>query len=146
MSSDDFSMLMHRIDELQAAIKRIEAKMSSGGAGGDVATDRDLDGPHGDQVVRKDPKRWPTENGSFVGCKWSECPPDYLDVLAGFREWQAQQDDKKGDDDSKRKASFARLDAKRMRGWAQRKRNGWRAPVNSTGGDFPPTSDDDVPF
>jgi len=135
MSTDEFTTLIRRVDELAAAVKRIESRLAGMNAGGgEVASDRDLDGPHGNQAVRKDPKRWNVErDGSYVGCKWSECPPEYLETLAGFKDWQAQQDDKKGDEDSKRKASFSRLDAKRMRGWAQRLRNGWKAPASDPG-------------
>lgn len=137
------------LGEIMDAMKRIEQKvdaLKTTAGGSDVATDRDLDGPHGDQVVRKDPKRWDVAKGSYVGCRWSECPPDYLDTLAGFKEWQAGMDDKKGDEDSKRKASFSRLDAKRMRGWAQRLRSGWKAPEGSATFPADTGGDPEIPF
>lgn len=83
-----------------------------------VASDEDLDGKYGNPEVRKDPSRWKGE--SMVGRKYSECPPEFLDVLAALCDWRAEQDEKKGDARSK----WARLDALRARGWAKRMRTG----------------------
>lgn len=140
MSSDVITHTM--LGDILERLKRIEAKLSQPTAAGGVATDGDLDGPHGDPVVKKDPKRWPAENGSYVGCRFSECPADYLEAMAGLNEWKAQQDERKGTDDDKRKAKFNRLDAARARGWAQRVRDGYKAPVRSE----QPPAGDDIPF
>lgn len=110
-------------------LKRIEAKLSQSTSGG-AASDSDLDSPHGNPSIKKDPKRWTGD--SYAGCNYSDCPPEYLEVLAEFKDWQAGMDERKGTDDGKRKAKFNRLDAARARGWAQRKRNGWQAPVSET--------------
>lgn len=129
-----------RLDDLMAAFKRLEAKLSQSTSSGGAAPDVDLDGPHGDPVVRKDPKRWDISMGSYVGCHFSECPTEYLEAVASFKDWQAGMDERKGTDDDKRKAKFNRLDAARARGWAQRLRSGYKAPEKST------TDDDSVPF
>lgn len=140
------------------------AKASPGGSqrsgGGEVAGERDLDSQYGDPTIKKDPKRWTGE--SYAGCRYSECPPEYLDVLADLKDWMADKDEEKGTDDGKKFARYGRLDAARARGWAERKRNGWTplggapsgggGPSGSvTGDDFgyepgPPLTDDDIPF
>lgn len=127
-----------KLDEVLAAIQRLEKKFGALSVGGGAAPDVDLDGAHGNPVVRKDPKRW--SGDSFVGCKFSECSPEYLEEVASFKDWQAQMDERKGTDDDRRKAKFNRLDAARARGWAQRLRSGWQTPVSREPGD------DDVPF
>ena len=86
----------------------------------DVADAADLDGPYGDPEIRRDPPRWTGE--SMVGKRYSECPADYLDNLAGFNAWRAQKDDEQQAVDAKGrpKSHWAKLDAARARGWAQR--------------------------
>lgn len=140
------------------------AKASPGGnqrgGGGEVASERDLDSQYGDPTVKKDPKRWTGE--SFAGCRMSECPPEYLEVLADLKDWMADKDEEKGTDDGRRFAKYGRLDAARARGWAERKRNGWTplghmptaggggASGSVTGDDFGydvgTPSDDDIQF
>jgi hypothetical protein len=90
----------------------------------EVATDDDLDGQYGNPEIRKDPPRWSGE--SYVGCRYSEAPPEYLETLAGFLMWKAGKDDEKDERDSKGnpKSKWSRLDAARARGWAQRIRGG----------------------
>ena len=96
------------------------------GAGGGVASDRELDGERGDPQIRKDPPRWPGE--SFAGCHYSETTPEYLDEIAGFNDWRADQDDKAGAKDARGrpKSYWARNDARLARGWAARLRKGWK--------------------
>lgn len=111
--------------------------------GGDIASDRDLDGARGNPTIKKDPKRW--KGASRVGYHFSECEPEYLDEVAAFNDWKA-------DNPMAGKETYAnydRLDAARARGWAQRIRNGW-APDAS---DSEPTdqgvgaeTDDNIPF
>jgi hypothetical protein len=52
----------------------------------------------------------------------SACPPEYLEILADFKEWQAGKEEETGTEESRKKAKYLRLDASRARGWAQRKR------------------------
>jgi hypothetical protein len=142
------------LGEILATVKRLEQKvdaMKSTASSGDTASDRDLDGQWGNPIIRKDPKRWDASQGSYVGCKYSECPPEYLEAVAALKDWQAGMDDKKGGEEDKRKAKFARLDAARARGWAQRLRNGWKAPeqkISDTFGDGVTfkQGEDDIPF
>lgn len=120
--------------------------------GGVVAEARDLDGQYGDPTVKKDPKQWPGE--SYAGCKFSECPADYLDILADLKDWMADKDEQKGTPDGTKYAKYGRLDAARARGWSERKRNGWVPPERLAGGGKGGTADDfgydsaadDIPF
>lgn len=87
-----------------------------------AVNDRMLDGPHGDPKVRqKDPRDWTGD--SMKGRRFSECPAEYLDLLADRYDYFA------GREPDEKKAGYNRLDAQRARGWAARKRAGWTAPV-----------------
>lgn len=108
---------------------------------GAIASDDDLDGRYGNPEIRRDPPRWTGE--SMVGRKYSDCPPEYLDTLAGFHDWRADQDDKKGDP----RAKWPRLDAARARGWARRIRQQQGGGGETPRGPEEPEQDvDDVPF
>jgi hypothetical protein len=161
-----------RLAALEARLTLVEARLASGDgassssdSGGAIASDRELDSDWGDPVVKKDPKRWLDQNGdSYAGCKMSECPSDYLKMLASLFDWMADKDeeqkktyrDRKGNDVPT--APLNRKSASKARGWA--KRNAGKAatpalPQRGTGGggDAPSTAqsdfaatDDDIPF
>ena len=79
----------------------------------------------------------------MVGRKFSDCPPEYLDTLAGFNDWRADQDEKRGDP----RAKWPRLDASRARGWARRIRQQQGGGGETPRGAQEPEQDvDDVPF
>ena len=82
-----------------------------------IATDAEMDSGRGDPVVKFDPKHW--KGQSYVGRKFSQTEPDYLDMLAGFKQWQANNP-REGDDS--RKTGWALADAALARGWAKRLR------------------------
>lgn len=85
----------------------------------------DLDGKYGDPEVRaKDPRDWTGE--PMKGRRFSECPAEYLDLLAARFEFFA------GREPDAKKANYNRLDAGRARGWAARKRNGWKPAATGT--------------
>jgi hypothetical protein len=89
--------------------------------------DRLCDGPHGDPIIKaKDPRDWSGE--PMTGRTFSECPPEYLDLLA---ERYAYFAEKETDD---KKAGYNRLDARRARAWAARLRSGWNRPTPDAGG------------
>lgn len=100
--------------------------VGSGGATGSVATDAELDSRYGDPDIKRDPSRW--TGPSFVGSRYSESSPEYLDCVADFKDWQASKDEASGAKDSKGrpKANWARKDARLARGWAARLRSGWK--------------------
>lgn len=126
-----------------AALGVQAAGSSSGGAAGGVAPARELDSQYGDPEIKRDPKRWTGE--SFAGCHYSETTPDYLDCVAEFKDWQADQDDKAGAKDAKGrpKSGWGRKDARLARGWAARMRApGWK-PKAKLGVAPPPATDED---
>jgi len=97
-----------------------------------AASDTELDSQYGDpQVKVKDPRRW--SGPTMRGRKFSECPPEYLDLLAELFDWQGDEAEKKRELTSNNKpvAPFRRKDAARARGWAARIRAGavHQAPI-----------------
>ncbi len=108
--------------------------------------DVDIHGPHGDPEIRKDPPRW--DGDSCVGLRYSECPCDYLDSLAGFLEWKAAKND--ADPAKEKYARYDRLDAARAKKWSALKRDeakrygttGHGASAKHTA----PRDDDEIPF
>ncbi len=81
-----------------------------------------LDDQWGDPVIKaKDPRDWAGE--TMQGRKFSECPAEYLDLLADRYDYFAERED------DQKKAGYNRLDAARARGWAARIRNGEHVPM-----------------
>lgn len=151
MSADILAALARIEGKIDALSKRPASATVTVPDGGDVAPDSELDSKYGDPTVRKTPPRW--TGGDIAGKKYSECAPDALDSLAGFLEWQAKRDAEKGTEDGNKYAGYARKDAARARGWAKRKRSGWKPPADSNaalfgGGasDPGPPPDDDILF
>jgi len=114
-----------------------------------IASDADLDGKYGDPAIRaKDPRDWTGD--SMLGRPYSDCPPEYLEMVADRLDYFNSLLGDSADDQKKRK--YQSLDAARARGWAQRKRNGWQPPPEDSSSAFPsdntpsPLTDDDVPF
>lgn len=93
-------------------------------------------GPNGDPIVKaRDPRDWtgPPQTGK----RFSECPPEYLDMLADRYDYfvdKARQAVADAHDDAElqkaeKDGKYAKLDAQRARAWAARLRTGWTAPV-----------------
>ena len=123
-----------------------------------VASDRDLDSQYGNPEVKaKDPRDW--TGAVMKGRRFSECPPEYLELVASRLDYFADQNRELADDQQTppenvqellKKAKYNRIDASRARGWAQRKRNGWQPPAPEpdafgTTADAPLTADE-IPF
>ncbi len=116
-----------------------------------IADDRDLDGQYGNPTIKFDPKEKYWQGASYVGYKFSECAPEYLDATARYLDACAYMKRKDGDEKS---AGYKEKDAARARGWATRNRN--NPPAQQTGGGYvdqhtmpDPTgsySNDDLPF
>jgi hypothetical protein len=92
------------------------------------ADDRDLDSQYGDEEVRFNPRDW--TGPAMKGRRMSECPPDFLDMLAETLDYFARKNAGAGamTTGGKPKADFDRRGAARARGWARRLRAGWKAP------------------
>lgn len=113
--------------ELAAVKARVEAIASNRGPA--PLPEVNIDGQYGDPEVRKDPPRW--DGASCVGKRYSQCPADYLDNLAGFLQWKAGKEEAEGKD---KYAGYSRLDAARAIAWAKRKRQDANRYGKSGGG------------
>jgi hypothetical protein len=86
-------------------------------------------GPHGDPIVKaKDPRDWTGD--SMNGRHFSECPADYLDLLAERYDYFASREE----DATKQRYNL--LDARRARAWAVRIRGGYIAPTQASNSGF----------
>jgi len=96
---------------------------------GEVATDQDLDGQHGNPELRFDPRDW--TGPSYKGSRFSECPAELLDMVAEVFEYFATKADEAGEktDAGVPKSKYKRADAARARGWALRIRSGKHTPA-----------------
>ena len=145
--------------EILAALKRIEGKLDAvlakrqseerskpAAASANVASDQDLDSQWGDPKVRFMPRDWAGD--SFKGATASQCPAELCDMMANALEYFAE---KNAASDPK-KAGYDRKDASRFRGWAVRKRNGWKPTETTSGGSYdfddqdPADPNSDIPF
>ena len=110
--------------------------------------DADLDGKYGNPEVRMIPSKWHGQD--FKGWKYSDCPPEFLDELAGMLDAISR---KQAQDPAKAKyADWSAKDAARARAWAERHRAKGTGPVlvpppavdwGPASGD---TNSDDIPF
>ena len=100
----------------------------STGAGGGTASDADLDGQYGNPEVKaKSPRDWTGE--SMQGRRFSECPAEYLDLVASRLDYFAETNAASENADDRKKAGYNRKDAALARGWAARIRAGYVSPV-----------------
>lgn len=127
MSESEILAVLKSIDESLKTL--LDLHLVKGGnaepeRGQRVASDADLDGKYGDPEVKaKDPRDWtgPTMRGK----RFSECPPEYLDMVADRLDYFCSTNEGKTEEDQK-KLKYQRLDASRARGWAKRLRSGWK--------------------
>lgn len=118
------------LQSIDATLKQLLARFPT--APPAVADDADLDGPYGDPVIQqKDPRDW--KGATMIGRRYSQCPPDYLDMFASRLDFFAEVAEKEGRKTSNGKdvAPFNRRDAARARGWAKRLRGGWKSPADT---------------
>lgn len=144
--------------DILATLKRIEGKLDAvlakrqqeerarpAAPRENIASDQDLDSQWGDPKCRFMPRDWTGD--SFKGATASQCPAELCDMMANTLEYFA---DKNAASDPK-KAGYDRKDAGRFRGWALRKRNGWKPTEESPAQrsyDFDDAGggEDEVPF
>lgn len=150
--------LLAETDKARSALTQLEATIRAAAgmaphalheaAAPAVADDADLDSEWGNPQVRKNPPRW--QGQDCAGLKYSDCPPDFLDTLAGFLDWQAGKADEKNEtlNNGKPRSMYLRKDAARARGHAARIRAkaAPRRPTNPTGRGSMNEPDEDVPF
>jgi hypothetical protein len=123
-ASEDAIELLKRIatavQKSAAALERME-KRSAAREPKEIASDRDLDSQYGNEKVHFDPRNWTGEK--FKGRTMSECPAEFLDLLAEGHDYFASKNASAGDD---KKAGYEQRSAARARGWAKRLRAGWK--------------------
>jgi len=111
-------------DEILTILKSIDSKLNRLlSQSPEVASDRDLDSPYGDPVVRIGNLRdWTGE--PMKGRKYSECPSEFLDILASTLEYFAGKSEANGDtlNNGRPRCDYERKDAARARGWSRRNR------------------------
>ncbi len=117
--------LLASIDATLKALLLVTSEKRNDAPIGQQAPQVDLDGPHGDPVIKaKDPRDWSGE--PMRGRRFSECPAAYLDMLADRYDYFAAKPDSEEKD-----RKYARLDGARARGWAARLRAGWTPPQSA---------------
>lgn len=135
-SSDDAITLLWSIDTtLKTMLALAQQRTSQVRAAQPkaVADDHELDSKYGDEQVRLNPRDW--TGPSFKGLHMSECPADFLDLLADSYDYFARKNDETGaiTDKGKPKSEFDRRSERRARGWAKRQRAERRPSNGSTG-------------
>lgn len=133
------------LKSIDASLKQMLARMPV--APPAVAPDSDLDGQWGDPIVRaKDPRDWTGE--SQLGKPFSECPAEYLELVAARLDFFAEKAEAEGTltTGGKPVAPYNRRDAARARGWAARIRNGYKPPSAEDNGASAMGVDDDIAF
>lgn len=145
MSAEIVALLASIDASLKTLVSRQSAPQAASASGPAVASDRDLDGPYGDPEIKaRDPRDW--TGTPMLGRRFSECPAEYLDLLAERFDYFAEKNGA-GTEDEQKKARYQRLDAARARGWAARIRAGKvaQAPPAAEPG-FVDPEDDGVSF
>lgn len=128
MASSDAIDLLRSIDASLKQLLRVMAVQQPK----EIADARDLDSKYGDPVVHFSPRDW--TGPSFKGRFMSECPPEFLDVLAETLDYFARKAEETNEEyKGKPVAPYKRKDAARARGWAKRKREGWQGTREPAG-------------
>jgi len=126
MTDEQYNTIMNELRSIRAAQKAPSATSAASTAA--VATDEELDGKYGNEPIRKDPSAKYWEGASHKDDLPSECPADYLDALAKYKDACAFMNEKSGDEAKAKYIAYDRRDAARYRGWAARVRAGKAGP------------------
>ena len=127
--------LLRSIDaSLKALVAAANRRAAANGPA--VADDRDLDSQYGDEELRFTPRDWTGE--PCKGRRMSDCPAELLEIMAASFDFFAKKNNEKGlkDDKGRPKSFYDKRSAARARGWAARKRNGWKRPEPSKSRSF----------
>ncbi len=125
-------------------MKSIEERLSALEVAIEAMKPADLSDKYADFVVRRSPPQWLESGGpDYTGTNISQTTPEFCDAIASFLDWQASKDEAKGysyvngKGDTVFPAKFARKDAQRARGWAQRLRAAGPAKRATDSGELP---------
>lgn len=109
---------------IEEKVAALEARIAKLEASAPVVAD--IDGPYGDPEIRKDPspKHW--SGTSYAGKKMSQCPADYLNAFAKWKDacvYMKMKEletltDPQAIADTTKYAGYDRKDAARARAWA----------------------------
>jgi len=138
MATDPRVETLRLLQSIDASLKALLRQSAGGGGGLEVADDRDLDSQYGDPQVKFNPRDW--RGDSCKGLTMSQCPAEFLDLLAGTFEYFAKQAEANNEETASGKpvALYKRKDAARARGWAKRIRGGWKADAGPEPGPIDP--------
>ncbi len=143
----NIEQLETRLTILETRMAKMEAGKVAPEAKTPVASASDLDGTFGNPVVKYDLKEKYYVGPSFIGKKFSECSPEYLDATAKYYGACAYMARKGGEE---KKAGYKELDASRAAGWAARIRGGYVAnKTTAQASDYyeqTDTNDESLPF
>jgi hypothetical protein len=123
---------------LEERIKRLEAAVF-GGAGTSAKTEVvNIDDPkHGNPVIKYEDRKW--TGPSKLGRTYSQAGLEWLEFHADSRERLAAWKDRQDDEETRKRASWDRREAAKMRAWIER----LRANPQRELADLP---DDELPF
>ena len=122
VKSIDLSLRKLVVIAERKAEERVKAAQNAPGPA--IAPDSDLDGSYGNPPVKFNPRDWTGD--SCKGRTLSECPAEFLDMLAETFDYFAGKAEEKNEMTTSGKpvAPYKRKDAARCRGWAARIRAG----------------------
>lgn len=147
-TGEDALIVLRSIDTTLKALLALAQRRATAAKTHTVASDRDLDSKYGDPEVKFNPRDW--TGPSMKQRHLSQCPPEFLDMLAETFEYFATQADANDEKTDKGKpiADYKRQDAARARGWAARIRSGKhiQAPMPTNGNSAEPRWADDESF
>ena len=100
----DLNVALARISQLE---NRKTHPQTTSASPSTVATDADLTGERGDPKVERNPPRW--DGDDMTGRRWSQTSTAFLECMAGFLDWKADNPR----DGKEQYVKFDRLDARR---------------------------------
>lgn len=127
---------------LEERIKRLEAAVFGGAAATSAPkTERvNIDDPkHGDPTIKYEDKKW--TGPSKLGRTYSQAGLEWLEHHAESRERLAAWKDRQDDEETRKRASWDRREAAKMRAWIDRLRA--NPPAQREFADLP---DEEIPF
>ncbi len=152
VTKQEFAALLARVSAAEAFIAALKGAIGGGAPNDGAATDRELDGPHGDPVIKYAAKDW--TGGPVVNKKLSATSIEYLEFLIDGNVDYARYLRSKGDAKSLKWLRRMQSDdwkAPEPAAAPARPRNPWAKPEPEAADDVGATSEDEnddseIPF